>query len=397
MSDSLPSEFRFIDLFAGIGGIRIAYEAHGGRCVMTSELDKFARQTYETYFDDPDDADHLFNDDITKVPPVEVPDHEILLAGFPCQSFSIAGVSKKNALGREHGFKDPTSGTLFFNIKEILLEKQPNAFLLENVKNLMSHDKGRTWKVIAYCLDKAGYAFTHRVLDAAEVVPQHRERVFIAGFRREHFELGQSNYDWTPFWEEVEQQMANRRDEHRQRHGVDKGSKWPLVDAILEAHDDVPEKYTLTPRLWEYLQEYKAKHRAKGNGFGYGMVKGPEEYTRTLSARYYKDGSEVLVYQGENKRPRRLTPRECARLQGFPEDFEAMFDRENEQPVSDTQAYRQFGNSVCVPVVESIADVHLEYLQNPDRLHELPESTTPKQGTLDGIPEEIEVLMQNAV
>lgn len=397
MSHTQHHNFNFIDLFAGIGGFRIAYEKFGGRCVFTSEIDKFARQTYRTYFDDPEDGRHTFNEDITEYSPAEVPDHDLLLGGFPCQSFSLAGVSKKNSLGREHGFKDPTSGTLFFDIKEILLEKRPPAFLLENVKNLMSHDSGRTWKIIAYCLEEAGYEFTYRVLDAADIVPQHRERVFIAGFHRDKIDLQDRERDWTQFWSQVEDEMETHRDRERLRHGVAEDAQWPRVDAILEDHADVPEKYTLTENLWEYLQDYKAKHQAKGNGFGYGMVKGPEEYTRTLSARYHKDGSEVLVYQGEDKRPRRLTPRECARLQGFPPEFEAMFNRENEQPVSDTQAYQQFGNSVCVPVVESIAKVHLNYLENPELIRELPKSETPEQTTLDGVPDEIEALMQDAV
>lgn len=388
--------FDFIDLFAGIGGIRLAYEQQGGRCVMTSELDKFARQTYEHYFQDSPE-DHLFNEDITAIDPEEIPDHDLLLGGFPCQSFSIAGVSKKNALGREHGFNDPTSGTLFFNVKEILLAKQPSGFLLENVKNLLSHDKGRTWQVIAYCLDRAGYEFTFKVLDAADVVPQHRERVFIAGFHRDQLGIDARRFDWTPFWDQVESAMAHRREEHRLRHGVPKDAPWPRVAPILEDHDDVPDKYTLTERMWEYLQEYKAKHRAKGNGFGFGMVKGDEAYTRTISARYYKDGSEVLVYQGEDQRPRRLTPRESCRLQGFPPDFEAMYDRTDDQPVSDTQAYKQFGNSVCVPVVESIAQVHRQYMESPQAINDLPASTDPKQETLEGIPEEIEVLMSNAI
>lgn len=396
MSSSDQSKFRFIDLFAGIGGIRLAYEELGGRCVMTSEIDKFARQTYQAYFDDPEDG-HVFNEDITSLTPSDVPDHDVLLGGFPCQSFSIAGVSKKNALGREHGFKDPTSGTLFFNIKEILIEKQPSGFLLENVKNLMSHDRGRTWQIIAYCLEKAGYIFTHQILDAAKIVPQHRERVFIVGFRKETFGLENGNLDWTPFWDAVSINIEKRKEEHRKRHRVAPEAEWPQVAPVLETHETVPDKYTLTPRMWEYLQEYKAKHRAKGNGFGFGMVKGPEPYTRTLSARYYKDGSEALVYQGENSRPRRLTPRECARLQGFPEDFEAMFNRINEQPVSDTQAYKQFGNSVCVPIVQSIAAVHRQYMENPTLIDSLPSSTMPAQQTLEGIPEEIEILMREAV
>lgn len=391
MTTASDLDFSFIDLFAGIGGIRLGFEEVGGECVMTSEVDKFARQTYRAYFGS--EEEHLFNEDITTLPPDEVPDHDVLLGGFPCQSFSLAGVSKKNSLGREHGFEDPTTGTLFFDIKEILLEKQPSAFLLENVKNLRSHDGGQTWEVIAAALDAAGYAFTDKIIDAADILPQHRERIFIVGFHRETFDLGDERFDWTPFWSGVERELDERRERERKRHGVSRDEKWPRVGAVLEPHDEVPDKYTLTENLWEYLQDYKEKHRARGNGFGYGMVTGNEDYTRTISARYYKDGSEVLVEQPDRPRPRRLTPRECARLQGYPEDFEAMFDREHEQPVSDTQAYKQFGNSVCVPVIEAIAEVQVQYLSDPERLRSLPESNDPYQPEFDIVPSEEDVLM----
>ncbi len=374
--------FDFIDLFAGIGGIRIALENAGGHCVMTSEIDKWARQTYRTYFDDGED--HFVNEDITAIAPAEVPDHDVLAGGFPCQPFSLAGVSKKNALGRSHGFDDPTKGTLFFNIKKLLMEKKPAAFLLENVKNLRSHDGGDTWKVIAYSLHKAGYAFTDRIIDAADVLPQHRERVFIVGFHRERFELGDRRLDWTPFWETVEEGIKQRCKEYRKQYAVPADEDWPQVKFLLEDHADVPDKYTLTPKLWEYLQGYKKKHRAKGNGFGYSLVKGDEPYTRTISARYYKDGSEALIYQGEGIRPRRLTPLECSRLQGFPDDFQNLLKRGEgkEQPVSDVQAYKQFGNSVCVPVVEAIAEPLSAYLADPDRLRDLPDAKEPFQAGL---------------
>jgi DNA (cytosine-5)-methyltransferase 1 len=375
--------FNFIDLFAGIGGIRIALSEAGGTCVMTSEVDKFARQTYRTYFRDGDS--HRFNHDINDAEPDDVPDHDLLAGGFPCQSFSIAGVSKKNSLDREHGFEDPTTGTLFFNIKEILKAKQPDAFLLENVKNLHSHDQGRTWKVIAYALDQAGYAFTHQILDAARVVPQHRERIFIAGFRREAFGLENRRRNWSHFWEEVDERIECQAEEQRRQYGVDAEEEWPRVGPVLEPHNQVPDTYTLTENLWEYLQDYKAKHRAKGNGFGYGMVRPDDTYTRTISARYYKDGSEALVYQGEDKRPRRLTPLECARLQGYPEDFRAIFDRSvetPEQPVSDTQAYKQFGNSVCVPIVEAITQTQAEFMQDSSKISSLPDSEEPVQKPL---------------
>lgn len=368
------SDFDFIDLFAGIGGIRIAFEQQGGRCVMTSEIDRFARQTYETYFKVEQD-EHFFNTDITALLPANVPDHDILLGGFPCQPFSIAGVSKKNSLGRDHGFKDPTKGTLFFNIKELLLAKRPAAFLLENVKNLRSHDRGKTWEVIERTLENAGYAFTDNIIDAATVVPQHRERVFIVGFDRHRFDLPDGHLNWEPFWKEVERGLGEERAREAERYG--RPGTRPRVGDVLEPHEQVPDKYTLSDKLWNYLREYKKKHQARGNGFGYGLVTEDDHCTRTLSARYYKDGSEVLVSRGESRPPRRLTPRECARLQGFPLDFEVMFDRVREQPVSDTQAYKQFGNSVSVPVVRAIAAVQLDYLRNPSRLHELPELMSP--------------------
>ena len=357
--------FTFIDLFAGIGGIRIAFEEAGGECVFTSEIDKFARRTYEAYFQD--DGDHASAPDITKMDPSEIPNHDVLTGGFPCQPFSIAGVSKKNALGRKHGFEDPTKGTLFFNIKEILLEKKPKAFLLENVKNLRSHDRGNTWRVVEQTLIECGYVITDKILDAAKLVPQHRERVFIVGFHRDHFDIDAHALDFTPFWNSVQEGIERRREELRETYGVPQGSKYPLVGHILEDPKDVPDKYILTPGLWKYLQEYKRKHRAKGNGFGFGMVTADNEYTRTLSARYYKDGSEALVSRG-NERPRRLTPLECARLQGFPEDFQKMFSRREAQPSSDTQAYKQFGNSVCVPVVSAIAEELAHLTRRLDRI-----------------------------
>ncbi len=315
---------------------------------MTSEIDKFARQTYESYFRD--DAAHPINEDITALLPRDIPDHDILAGGFPCQPFSIAGVSKKNSLGRAHGFSDPTKGTLFFNVKEILRVKRPPAFILENVKNLRGHDRGRTWTVVERSLAEIGYDFSDRILDAARIVPQHRERIFIVGIHRDF----SSGIDWTAFWSEVESEIEMGAQRERQRYGVAPADHWPVVDSILEPHDAVDPKYVLTPKLWQYLQAYKAKHQAAGNGFGFGLVKPGDRNTRTISARYYKDGSEALISRGEG-RPRRLTPRECARLQGFPIEFELMFDRDSaNQPVSDTQAYKQFGNSVCVPIVTAI-------------------------------------------
>jgi len=339
---------KFIDLFAGVGGIRLGLESIGAECVMTSEIDRYARQTYQSYFKE--HPNHVWNEDITTIAPEDVLDHDILAGGFPCQPFSIAGVSKKNSLGRAHGFADPTKGTLFFNIKEILSTKRPKMFLLENVKNLQGHDKGRTWRIIENSLEEIGYVFTARVLDAAQVVPQHRERVFIVGFDRDAFGLTDYLYDFTLFWDRVEKNMKAERERQRARYGAKRD--WPRVGYVLES--EVDSKYELTPGLWDYLQDYKAKHRARGNGFGFSLFDGSEPYTRTISARYYKDGSEVLIDHPGFSRPRRLVPAECARLQGFPPDFVEMFHSGG--PVSDSQAYKQFGNSVCVPVITAIAE-----------------------------------------
>lgn len=326
--------FRFIDLFAGIGGFRAGFESIGGQCVFTSEWDEHSQRTYRANF-----GDHDIAGDIVKIPASRIPAHEVLLAGFPCQPFSLAGVSKKNSLGRPHGFECESQGTLFFEVERIIAEQRPKAFLLENVKNLHGHDGGRTFQVIMRTLkDKLGYNVWHKVIDARAFVPQHRERIFIVGFR--------DNVDFS--WEDF---VLPPREQ------------WPVLGSVLHAEDGteppderflddrgkVLSKYVLTDNLWRYLRDYAAKHRAKGNGFGFGLV-GPQDVARTLSARYYKDGSEILVRRRRGN-PRRLTPRECARLMGF--------DRGGRRwaiPVSDTQAYRQFGNSVVVPVVEAIAN-----------------------------------------
>lgn len=307
------TKFKFIDLFAGIGGIRLAFQNHGGKCVFTSEWDKFAKKTYEANF-----GEVPFGD-ITKISENEIPDHDLLLAGFPCQPFSIAGVSKKNSLGRSHGFLDKTQGTLFFDVARIIKAKRPRAFMLENVKNLVSHDKGRTFEVIYNTLDELGYSIHFRVLDGKHFVPQHRERIIIVGFDKEVFN-GKEKFQFP---------------------------KLPKADkSIIDILEKDPEdKYTLTDKLWNYLQNYAEKHRAKGNGFGFGLTD-LSGVARTLSARYYKDGSEILIPQNEEN-PRRLTPRECARLMGYPDSFII--------PVSDNQAYRQFGNSVIVPLIDSVA------------------------------------------
>ncbi|MFN0278712.1 MAG: DNA (cytosine-5-)-methyltransferase [Pyrinomonadaceae bacterium] len=308
----LRPKFTFVDLFAGIGGIRMAYQNLGGKCVFSSEWNAFAKLTYERNF-----GEVPFGD-ITAIDEKEIPDHDILVGGFPCQPFSIAGVTKKTALGKQHGFLDETQGTLFFDIARILKEKKPKAFMLENVKNLLSHDKGKTFKVIARTLDEIGYSIHSRVLDGKHFVPQHRERIVIVGFR----------YDVFAGWEQFEfPELPNAT--HR------------IADILEESPDP---KYTLTSHLWKYLQDYAAKHKAKGNGFGFGLTN-LDGISRTLSARYYKDGAEILIPQSD-KNPRRLTPRECARLQGFPDSFEI--------PVSDNQAYRQFGNSVVVPLIQVV-------------------------------------------
>ncbi|MBR0565655.1 DNA (cytosine-5-)-methyltransferase [Azoarcus sp. L1K30] len=329
--------FRFIDLFAGIGGIRKAFEQIDGRCVFTSEWDSYAQKTYAENFRG--DA-HPINGDITQIPAHEVPDHDVLLAGFPCQPFSIAGVSKKNALGRAHGFACETQGTLFFDICRIIEAKKPRAFLLENVKNLTSHDRGRTFDVIKRSLEGLGYDISPKIVDGAHFVPQHRERILIVGFRRD---LG-ANFDWDaqllpPKGHRTLKDILHRGD------GTEPRLEWDGEKYFDHENRKVQDKYTLTTKLWQYLQDYAQKHRAKGNGFGFGLVF-PDSVTRTLSARYYKDGSEILVHQ-EGLNPRRLTPRECARLMGFPDTFRI--------PVSDTRAYKQFGNSVVVDVMTHVA------------------------------------------
>ena len=317
--------FTFIDLFAGIGGMRIAYERAGGHCVYSNEWNKYSQQTYFANFGEQPDGD------ITKVEADSIPDHDILVAGFPCQPFSIAGVSKKQSLGRATGFEDKTQGTLFFDICRILKAKRPKAFMLENVKNLCSHDRGRTFKVITEALNELDYSVFYQVLDGQNYVPQHRERILIVGFDRKRYG---SDIDFKFALTPVEPK--------------------PLMKDILET--DVDDRYTLSDKLWTYLQDYAAKHKAAGNGFGYGIAD-PEGISRTLSARYYKDGSEILIEQ-PGRNPRRLTPRECARLQGFPDDFKI--------PVSDTQAYKQFGNSVVVPLMCDVAGLVTAKLRELD-------------------------------
>jgi DNA (cytosine-5)-methyltransferase 1 len=312
------NEIRFIDLFAGIGGTRLGFEQACKELnvpcknVFTSEWDKYSKITYEANFGERPVGN------IREIVSSEIRKHNVLLAGFPCQPFSIAGVSKKNALNRPHGFACEHQGNLFFEIERIIKDKQPDAFLLENVKHLKRHDKGRTYQVILDILkNKLKYKVFDRVYDAQLVVPQHRERIFIVGFRNKRVA--------------DRFQFPEIEDKH------------PKLGDILEKRVD--SKYTLTDHLWDYLQKYKEKHQEKGNGFGFSLF-GPSDIARTLSARYYKDGAEVLIKQ-KGKNPRRLTPKECCLLMGFPPDFNI--------PVSDTQAYRQFGNSICVPIVTTVA------------------------------------------
>ena len=326
------AKFTFIDLFAGIGGMRIAFEAHGGFCEFSSEWDRYCQRTYFENFG------AMPYGDITEWGEEDIPNHDILVAGFPCQPFSIAGVSKKQSLGHATGFLDKTQGNLFFDIARIIEKKRPKAFLLENVKNLKSHDKGRTWQVITDTLNELDYEIYHEVIDGQLFRPQHRERIYIVGFDRHRYGT-----------------------DIKFNFNIDTPNNKICVKDILDKKVD--DRYTLTDHLWRYLQDYAAKHKAKGNGFGYGLVD-LNSVTRTLSARYYKDGSEILIPQ-ENKNPRRLTPRECARLQGFSDDFMI--------PVSDTQAYKQFGNSVVVPLVTEIAKniiITLDMLENRINLPE---------------------------
>ena len=320
------SAFTFIDLFAGIGGMRIAFENNGGDCVYSNEWNKYSQQTYFANFGEQPDGD------ITKVDARIIPNHDILVAGFPCQPFSIAGVSKKQSLGRGTGFEDKTQGTLFFDVCRIIKAKRPKAFLLENVKNLKSHDKGNTFKIIMESLDELNYAVFYAILDGQNYVPQHRERILLVGFDRQRY------------GKEIDFQF-----------NISPVSPKPVMRDILEENPD--EKYTLSDKLWGYLQNYAAKHKAAGNGFGYGIAD-LDGVARTLSARYYKDGSEILIAQ-KGKNPRRLTPRECARIQGFPDTFKIV--------VSDTQAYRQFGNSVVVPLMTDVAGLIVAKIQDLER------------------------------
>lgn len=302
-------KFKFIDLFSGVGGLRIPFDELGGKCVLSSEIDKYAKMTYQSYFN------HMPKGDITQIKPCEIEDFDILVGGFPCQPFSLAGHRK--------GFTD-TRGTLFFEIEKILRCKMPKAFLLENVKGLKGHDKGNTYKVIKESLESMGYFVTEQVLAARDFgLPQNRERVYIVGFlEEEHFK----HFKYP-----------------------DKLNIETKLGKILE--EEVDDKYTISDKLWAGHQRRKIEHKKKGNGFGFGLFNHDSEYTNTISARYYKDGSEILIEQ-KNKNPRKLTPLEAARLQGFPDE---LVEKARKAGVSDTQLYRQFGNAVPVNVVREVA------------------------------------------
>ena len=321
------NKYKFIDLFAGIGGTRLGFEEAGCRCVFSCELNEMANITYYYNFKERPAKD------IKAIDAKKIPNHDILVGGFPCQPFSIAGVSKKKSLGRPTGFEDKTQGTLFFDICRILKEKRPKAFVLENVKNLKSHDCGRTFKVIMDSLDELDYEVFWQIIDGQLYVPQHRERIIIVGFDRKAFR--KSSIDFT--------------------FNLHPTNPKPKIKDILE--DNVSDKYTLTDHLWEYLQKRASLQKEKGNGFGFSLTS-LDGISHTLSARYYKDGAEILIPQ-DNKNPRRLTPRECARLQGFPDDFII--------PVSDVNAYHQFGNSVVVPLIKDIANQVVETLHKLER------------------------------
>jgi len=353
-SHNLKHKFTFIDLFAGIGGIRLPFQKLKGKCVFSSEWDKFAQKTYAANFGE------LPAGDITQIEASDIPDHDILLGGFPCQAFSQAG--------KRQGFQD-TRGTMFFEIQRILVEKRPKVFLLENVKQLQGHDKGRTLKTILEILrgefsqeidselslseetrkalsEKLNYWVDVRVLRAADFgVPQNRERIFLVGFDKNYF--GEAcNFNELFTWPSAPKSKTRLGDILEDFSKVNSG-------------DDI---YTISDRLWEGHQRRKAEHGIKGNGFGYTLYGHESEYTNTLSARYYKDGSEILISQEEHgKNPRKLTPRECARLQGFPENYIV-------DAVSHGQIYKQFGNSVCVKVIEAIAGQVVSCLEEAEKI-----------------------------
>lgn len=357
--DTRDADFTFIDLFAGIGGIRLGFEASGGKCVFTSEWDANAQKTYAANFPD----GHAIYGDITQIDAHGVPDHDVLLAGFPCQPFSIAGVSKKNSLGLDHGFADLTQGTLFFDVARIIEAKRPKAFLLENVKNLQSHDKGRTFEIMKHTLtEDLGYHINIRVIDGQHFVPQHRERILIAGFREPN------GFDWNAL--QLQPKGIKRL---RDILHPENGTEEPEAHYTEGLKAKVSSKYVLSDHLWAYLQAYAEKHRLAGNGFGFGLV-GKDDVTRTLSARYHKDGSEILINRGKNKNPRRLTPRECARLMGFPDSYKLV--------VSDTQAYQLLSQAAVVPMIREAATLMLPYIKDKGAGKTAPEVTVIPGGIM---------------
>ncbi len=337
MTNPRHPKFTFIDLFAGIGGIRQGFEAAGGKCIYTCEINDAALQTYQANFASSESVGR----DITKIAEQDIPTHDVLCAGFPCQPFSIAGVSKRTSLGIPHGFLCHTQGTLFFDVARIISYHKPKIVFLENVKNLLSHDKGNTYRVIEKTLRDLGYEVNHRVIDARYFVPQHRERIFIvanrihAGINLNNLKLPQK----TPVLAQI-------------LHSSDNILSSDIASGYTDKNGKVARKYTLSDALWKYLQDYAVRQKEKGNGFGYGLFD-KYDVARTLSARYYKDGSEILIKQ-QGKNPRKLTPRECARLMGFPDSYKIV--------VSDTQAYKQFGNSVVVPVIKQLAKYIARFL-----------------------------------
>lgn len=339
------SKFEYIDLFAGIGGLRRGFDAIGGKCVFTSEWNKFSQQTYRANFSDK----HEIAGDIREVHEAEIPGYDVLLAGFPCQPFSIAGVSKRNALKIPHGLSCDTQGTLFFDIARIIRYHRPKVFLLENVKNLVNHDNGRTFKLMRDVLtNNLGYSISWRVINAKSWVPQNRQRIFIVGMRdRNNFSLDDFKVPDPLFGPKLEK-ILHPEDETEIAE--------PPYTAGINAK--VAKKYILSRQLWQYLRDYAERHRQQGNGFGYGLV-GPTDIARTLSARYYKDGAEILIKRGRGS-PRRLTPRECARLMGFDQPNESKFII----PVSDVQAYKQFGNAVVATVVDDLAKFMAPWITN---------------------------------
>ncbi len=339
VAKSTITRFTFIDLFAGVGGMRLAFDAVGGRCLLTCEVDRLAQKAYCARFPNAE-----IHDDIRTLGAEKVPKHDILVAGFPCQPFSLAGVSKKNSLGRPHGLQCEDQGQLFFELARIIDAKRPRAFLLENVENLRRHDGGRTWKVILNVLvNDLAYDVHPEVFSSSGYVPQKRKRVLIAGFRKS------VGFDWRQF---DLNQTGNGPKLSSILHPED-GTE-PDVDQgrFLNPDGTVRPEYIVTPKVWTCLQNHAAKHRSLGNGFGYGLF-GPSDVARTLSARYHKDGAEILIRRSLGALPRKLTPREAARLMGFPDNFPIISSR--------TRAWKQFGNSVVVPLIQAAAEALVPY------------------------------------